>query len=126
MSTLLNSTNILKLAFGAIPPRKIQWQKFASVSTNPDGTEYAVYDAPVEITGFVVPVNKGAYKALGLDFTKVYMSVYTLSDVKDNFKQEVPDRLLFDYGVWNVETTKDWYIYNGWKCCLVVLDKRAS
>lgn len=126
MSTLLNSTNILKLAFGAIPPRKIQWQKFASVSTNSDGTESVVYDDPIEITAHVQPINQNDYKAMGLDFNKIYKQVYALANIQDNSKQEVPDRLLFDNGVWNVISAMDWYVYNGWMSCTVVLDKRAS
>lgn len=126
MSTLLNSTNLLKLAFGAIPPRKILWRKFKEIAIDASGEEVVTYETPEEITAHVQSVEQSNYKNLGLDFTKQYCYVYSLSHIRDNSSQEMPDQLLFDGGTWTVVGLNDWYIYNGWTSVLVVLDKREG
>ena len=126
MSTLLNSTNLLKLAFSVIPPRKILWQKYKDIEDNEDGSDSITWDTPVEITAITQAVDQQNYKALGLDFSKKYMYVHALADLKDNALQPVPDRLIFDGYVWNIISLSDWYIYNKWTSCMVGQDKRYT
>ena len=124
MSTLLNSTNLLKLAFSIIPPRKIQWQKFKSIEANNDGSDSITWDSPTEITAIVQAVDQQNYKALGLDFSKKYVYVHALAELKDNSYQPIADRLIFDGFIWNIVSLTDWFIYNKWTSCMAVQDKR--
>ena len=114
MSSLLNNTNLLKLAFSVIPPRTIYLHKFLKVEVSEDGLDIPTFENPIPIKAVVQAVQSNNYKELNLDFSKKYWSVFSTHEINDNTNQTVSDVLSWDGKFYNITSKTDWYSYNGW------------
>lgn len=123
MTTLLNSTNLLNLALTVIPPREIQWLKFDSWQTNAAGYDIPVYSSPITIQAMVQAMPNSMYEEHGLDKTKNYIVIHTSEHIQDTAGQKIADRFLIDGKFYNVTSTTDWYVYNGWVSVIACEDK---
>lgn len=122
-SSLINATNILKLAMSVIPPRDIEWLQFDKITTNEFGLDVPTYKAPQIIKASVQAVPNSMYQELGIDFTKNLLSVHANADIQDTSTQKVADRLLIDGKYYNVVQKVDWFHFNGWVDVIVSEEK---
>lgn len=113
--------NLLNQAFTVIPQQKFTYCKFASETVNDIGIKVNVYDNGVEYNGSVQAVDSKMYQALGLDFSKKYIQVFSSLNIQNvNNNQETPDKIIWNNKEYLVVNCSDWYMQDGWTNILAV------
>ncbi|WP_310625799.1 phage collar protein [Limnohabitans sp.] len=90
----------------------IPWQ-----SSAPDarGINVDVFGPPVTYNGHVQIINQNRYQALGLDFQKSYIRIYSddaaVSDVE---RSRGSDKIVWNGDTYKVDSITDWQVVDGW------------
>lgn len=106
--------NLLGLALGIVGKQRPMLAKFTGQTTNAAGHRVPSYAAPVAVDASVQPVPQKAYQALGLDFNKEYVSVYTAAGVVATSREGKGDKLTYDGKTYYCESATDWQAQAGW------------
>lgn len=111
---------LLAMAQRLIRPQTVSWSAWQSNTKLGTGVEKPVYADPVDIAGNVQAVPRSMYETLGLDLQKNYVTVYSLTDLRDLERGGGVDRI--DYGGrrYNVESNTDWQNQDGWQGSICV------
>lgn len=112
--------NLLTLAMGVTGSQTVQWQRFKSRTTNAAGHKVPVYYDAASLRGSVQPVPQSRYQALGLDFAKEYVTLYTLAGVVGVERDGAGDRIVWNGKTYNAESDTDWTAQAGWRAVLCV------
>lgn len=112
--------NLLSLALGVVGGHVAQLARFTGRTTNAAGYHESSYAAPVPIQGNVQPVPQRLYQALGLEFGKEYVTLYTPAGVVAVGRDGSGDKLLHDNEVYLCESTTDWNVQAGWVAVVAV------
>lgn len=113
--------NLLNKAFRVIPQQKFTYFKFNSDTVNDIGIKVNVYDNGVEYNGSVQAVDSKMYQALGLDFSKKYIQIFSSLNIQNvNSNQETPDKVVWNGKEYLVVNCSDWYGQDGWTNILAI------
>jgi hypothetical protein len=113
-------SNILKQALSAIASTPVQYFAFVSRVGNAIGLLETTFAAPVTIRGSWQPVPRAMYEKLGLDFTKNYVTFYSVQFIGDVSRDRTGDNFEFNGKRWQVESSNDWQAIDGWNGVLCV------
>lgn len=113
--------NLLNQAFTVIPQQKFTYIQFKGVTVDEMGVKQNEYYAGVEYNGSVQAVDSKMYQALGLDFSKKYIQVFSSLNIQNvNNNQETPDKIIWNNKEYFVVNCSDWYMQDGWTNILAV------
>ena len=113
--------NLLNQAFTVIPQQKFTYLKFKAQTINDLGIKQNEYYAGVEYNGSVQAVDSKMYQALGLDFSKKYIQIFSSLNIQNvNNNQETPDKVVWDSKEYFIVNCSDWYKQDGWTNILAV------
>jgi len=113
MSIILGS-NILEDALELIDRQFIQYYKFISRSLNDVGEWIDVFADPVQIEGSFQPVPRTLYEQYGLDYSKDYVTFFSLANVKEFDRDVSSDQIYFGSDQYNCQSTTKWYQIDEW------------
>lgn len=119
MTGLLQS-NLLKRAFGLIPPQTVSWSKWLSNTLNTAGIDVPSYATAAPIKGSWQAVSRAMYETFGLDLQKDYRMFYTATVLQDLARETACDVIDFGGRRYNVESNTNWQLMNGWQGSLCV------
>lgn len=107
--------NILGLALGAIGGvHDVRLLRFTGSTDNAAGYTVPAYADPVRIVGNVQPLDRKLYQALGLDFAKDYVTLYTSADVQCTGRDRAGDRFTWEGDTYLCESGEHWHMQAGW------------
>ena len=113
--------NLLNQAFRVIPQQKFTYIKFKGYVINNIGSKENEYYEGVEYNGSVQAIDSKMYQALGLDFSKKYIQIFSSLNIQNvNNNQETPDKVLWNDKEYLVVNCSDWYKQDGWTNILAV------
>jgi hypothetical protein len=112
--------NILALAQRLIPPQPVSWERMTGRADNAAGYTVSTYAPAVPITGNVQPVPTRLYQALGLNFAREYVTLYTPAGVVTVGRDESGDRITYDGKQYVCESSTDWREQDGWSAIVAV------
>lgn len=112
--------NLLALAQTVIPSQQLTLAKFTGRATNAAGFQVPTFADPVPLSGSAQPVPQSRYAALGLDFEKTYITLYTSADVVGVARDGSGDRVTFNGDTYSAESLTDWRTQNGWSAIICV------
>jgi len=112
--------NLLRLASSVIKFQTVQHFKFLSRTADARGTFVPSYADPVNIKGSLQPVPLRMFTALGLDFNKEYVILYTSTDVVTVGRDGSGDRLSYNGKNYVCEDRTDWNAQDGWNGVIAV------
>ena len=107
--------NLLGLALTAIGSQPVVWIPWASNATLPDGMVVSNFAPPQTITtGSVQAVPRTRYAAMGLDYTRNYVTWFTPAAVRGVERDRTPDRFIWGGRLFDVVTVTAWAAQDGW------------
>lgn len=112
--------NLLGLALGVLGSQSPTWERFTGRAANAAGYQVPTYAAPVAIAGSVQPIPTRLFQALGLDFQKEYVTLYTPADVVGVGRDESGDRITYNGERYLCESATDWQTQAGWVAIVAV------
>jgi hypothetical protein len=112
--------NIASLALGVVGSQSVQWERFLRRHTNNVGHKVPQYEPAKPLRGNVQPVPTARYAALGLDFAKRYVTLYTPAGVVAVSRDEAGDRIAYDGRTYVAIDETDWLAQAGWVAVLCV------
>ena len=113
--------NLLNQALTLIPKQKFIYRKFNSYQVNEYGNKVDTYDNGIEFEGSVQAVDSKMYQALGLDFSKKYIQIFSSLNINNvNRGQVSPDKIIWNNKEYLVVNCSDWYKQDGWTNILAV------
>lgn len=113
--------DLLNQALTIIPKQKFTYCKYKSNTINDIGLKVDVYETGVEYEGSVQAVDSKMYQALGLDFSKKYIQIFSSLNIQNvNRGQETPDKIIWNNKEYLVVNCSDWYVQDGWTNIIAV------
>lgn len=107
--------NLLGLALTAIGPQPVVWTPWVSSTVLGHGRMVPVFGPPQTITtGSVQAVPRTRYAALGLDYTRNYVTWFTPAPVRGAERDRAPDRFVWAGRLFDVATVTAWAVQDGW------------
>lgn len=108
--------NVLTMALALIPRSTFEVLEWVENTTDDRGIMVDTYAEPVVNVGHVQAVNRSAYQALGLDFQKRYIKVFTDSTpVGDLYRDRSADIIVWNGQQYKATSTSDWMVLDGWQ-----------
>lgn len=112
--------NLLALAQGVVGVQPVTWARMTGRAENGAGYTVATYAPAVAIQGTVQPVPQTKYQALGLDFNREYVTLYTPAGVVSVGRDESGDRIMYNGATYKCESSTDWSGQAGWVAVVAV------
>lgn len=119
---MVPGSNLLKSALTVISSQTVDYYKFLSRAVNAAGLLVATYDTPIQLKGSLQPVARSMYEQLGLDFTKNYFIFYSSNNILTTDRNVSGDKIVFQGGTYQCESTNNWYGVDGWTGTLCIYD----
>lgn len=117
---MIPGANLLSLALGVIGAQPVTWARFIDRTENSAGYQVPNYAAAVAIQGSVQPIAKRLYQALGLDFEKSYVTLYTPAGVVTVGRDGSGDKITYNGATYLCESATDWSAQDGWSAVVAV------
>jgi len=120
---MISGLNLHEIALDVLGSSgQIMLAAYVSTAPNAAGYDVPTYAAQVEITGGVYAVPRARYQALGLDYAKRYVTLYTSHPVRTIERDSAGDRITWDGRTYVCESATDWRTQYGWRkvLCLEV------
>lgn len=117
---MIPGSNLLDDAFLLINTQRVSYFQFLSRSVNQIGYDVAVYASPVYLNGSLQPVPRNLYEKYGLDFQKSYLTFYASANILDVKRDVSGDQIVFNGKKYQVESSNDWFLIDGWVGVLIV------
>lgn len=112
--------NVLAVALGVIARQPVHLLRFAGNVRQPTGVDLPTYATPVAILGSVQAVPRTNYEALGLDFGKDYVNLYTTVLVRAIERDGSGDVFAYAGRYYHAQDRTDWMAQDGWNDVLAV------
>jgi len=112
--------NLFTMASRLIAQQVVQYSRWASRTPNDVGQDVDTYAEAVPMSGSVQAVPRALYQALGLDFTKSYVTFTTPNDIQDLGRDRTGDKFTYFGRTYFVESETDWHDIDGWTQALCV------
>ena len=117
--------NLLNSAFTIIPTQVVQVKRFIDNVVDDAGYLIPDYEEDlIDIKASIQSVPADEMKALGLDFTKRTMKLFTSFDVKSLNTLKQSDIIIYEGIEYDVSTPEDWRRQDGWQSYLLVERKQ--
>jgi hypothetical protein len=113
--------NLLDLASSVIPTQPFDYYKFIGRQTNDIGIDVVNYELPITVYGSIQPVPQNTYMALGLDWQKAYINIYTSKKILDIDRDVSGDKIIFANKEYKCLSNTDWFDMDGWNATLAVM-----
>lgn len=113
-------SNLLSQALTRIAPTEIQWLQFTGRELNDVRQWVSSFADPVTILASVQAVPRSRYEALGLDYQKRYINIFSLSNIVDLARTTSGDRFIWGGRLYEVPSKTDWIPQDGWNEVVVV------
>jgi hypothetical protein len=108
-------SNLLRAALRAIRPQSVTLYRFAGRTTSATGRDVSTFSPPVLVTeGSVQAVPRTRYAAMGLDFTRSYVTWFTSASVRGIERDRAPDQFVFGGRLYDVTSVTPWNLQDGW------------
>lgn len=121
--------NILPIAMNATAilgcNKTFQYYDYSNttLTINDIGNEVPAEPTPVTYTGSIQPVSNKMYEQLGLDLNKNYKVVYCPQLLQSIAEVEVPGRIVYGGGTYDIIENKNWWETNGYTRCVICENK---
>lgn len=106
--------NLLNMASGLIHFQTAQLRRFTGRVTNAQGLDDSTYAAPVPFKGSIQPIPKARYEALGLDWNKIYVMIFSSEPLQVIKRDGTGDRVIYAGLEYLCEDEVDWKAQDGW------------
>ncbi len=90
---------------------------------NEMGVEVPVEPQPIPYIGSIQPVSNKMYEQLGLDLNKNYKVVYCPQLLQSIAEKEIPGRIKYNGGTYDIIENKNWWETNGFTKCVICENK---
>lgn len=118
---MIPGSNILFDALCVIGGVPVSYFSFLSETPNAGGVDVTTYNAAMVISnGTVQAVDRQNYEALGLDFSKRYISWYVPLNAIDLARDISGDVIEVLGRRWQLKGSEDWFGIDGWKELLAI------
>lgn len=119
---MIPGSNLLQQALTVIKPTAVDYYRYSGRATNAIGLDVATYDAAVRLSkASVQPVDRAAFKQMGLDYNKRYIEIFVLgADIEDLGRARAPDQFGYNGRRFEVIGETDWNEIDGWDRVLAV------
>lgn len=111
---MVPGSNLLNRAARLIGLQTVQYEVFTGSSTNEIGLIVPTFAAPVPVLGSVQPIARTIIQAIGLDWQKNYVTLYTSHFVNDVARDQTGDQFTFAGKTFQVLSKTDWTPIDGW------------
>lgn len=112
--------NLLNLALSVQPKQTVQYFAYGGSVLQPDGRKVSSFAAPVNLVGSFQPVPRSAYQAMGLDFSREFVSFFASSAIAVLQRDIAGDEFVFAGSRYHVMSNTEWFNVNGWNANLAV------
>jgi hypothetical protein len=119
-------SNILKSALRVIASQTVDYYQDIGRDNNIIGLDLTSYAPPAKIRGSVQAVPLSAYEALGLDFGKNYVTLYTGTPLIGVERDVSGDIFTFSGKIYQCKATTNWIAIDGWNAVIAVEVKIGS
>lgn len=117
---MIPGVNLLNSALSVIGTKRVVWRAFLSRSQNSLGNWINTYKRDVWLTGSWQSDPADRVKELGYDTSKTYRRFYVSAPVDGVNRGTSPDLLIADGRKYEVVSTDDWIVQDGWIAILCV------
>lgn len=107
-------SNLLKYAFTMMGTSVIQYYRFTGSAFNSVGQPVSVYADPVPIRCSFQPVPRNLYDKYGLDLSKNFSTIYTLTEMIGVERDISGDQVTFAGRRYQCESADNWYNVDKW------------
>lgn len=114
--------NLLRQALRLIRPQTVTYFRAIGRVTAPGGrdvTQFAPAETLANVSVQAVPLSR--YEMLGLDFQKVYVSLFATVDVTGIARDRAGDEFLWNNQRYAVVMETQWFVQDGWTNVVAVL-----
>lgn len=118
-------SNILNMALGLIGRKQVVWRQFNARTQNALGNWVVTYKPDVVLSGSWQSDPTDRVKALGYDSSKSYRRFFVSAPVDGVNRGTSPDLLIADGRKYEVVSTDDWTVQDGW-VSLICVDVGAA
>ena len=112
--------NLLKKAQRLIRPVSINYYKFTGRTTNSAGLDVNTFDTVTALTATVQAVPRKLYDRMGLDYTKRYISIWSVDDIDTLYRDRAGDNIGFNGRRYSVLDDADWTSIDGWNSMVAI------
>ena len=112
--------NLLNIASRVISLRPVPYYRFLARVLNANRQYTTGYEAPTDVAMSVQRVPRSLYKDMGLDFQKVYVTLYASVNVIDLQRDSSGDKIEWAGRWYKIESAGTWYEQDGWARALAV------
>lgn len=117
---MIPGSNILKLAQRVQRKQSFALRKWSGRSTNAAGLIVNTYERDRTFRESIQAVPRGNYQSMGLDFNKVYISIYSTVSIDELRRATSNDRVIFQGETYEVSSETDWSGIDGWVSVMCV------
>lgn len=117
---MIPGANLLGIAFGAIAQQPAQFLRAIGRTQNNLGAWVTQYATPVDVRVSFQSMDSTKYQQLGLDLAKNYYSIWVKLGAEGVNRGASPDRFIVYGKTYEITTTHDWFIQDGWTECVVI------
>ena len=108
--------NLLEDAFQCIDTTEFTYYAFDANATRPDGVKQPGYIDGVPYQGSIQAVDRSQYKEMGLSFSKSYIEIFAIIDIKGIERDRASDQLEWSADGRRYAVSKEvaWQKIDGW------------
>ena len=117
---MIPGINLMNVALTVIGSKRVVWRAFQSRSQNSLGNWINAYKRDAWLSGSWQSVPADRVKELGYDTSKTYKNCYVSAPVDGVNRGTSPDLLIADGRKYEVVSTDDWVVQDGWVAILCV------
>ena len=107
-------SNLLNKALRVIRAQDVTYVQNSGRIKKPNGVYETEYNLPVTIKGSVQAVPLSNYKALGLDLSRSYVTLYTNTPIVGVERDVSGDLFSYNGKVYQAVSTTNWLAMDGW------------
>ena len=115
--------SLLKQAMRAHRKVSAILKRFKARSLNDYGDYINEYYPDETIRGIYMPVSASTIKELGLDVTREYYNFFVEFPIMTTTRNSSPDTIQINNRLHSVISVTDWYLYDGWKEILLIVER---
>jgi hypothetical protein len=116
-------SNLLSVAMRVINPQPLKWRMWLGRVKNARGVfvdSYAPLVDAADIYGSAQPVSRALYQQLGLEFSKIYYTLWVQYDVRVLNRDTSGDVVLYNGLTLKCESDTNWRTADGWRKILAI------
>jgi hypothetical protein len=117
---MIPGSNLLAAAFMMVSPQPFGYVKYTGRAVNSIGLYESSYDAPEILSGSIQAVSRSVYQEYGLDFQKIYFTIFVSKDVVDLARDVSGDMVQWNGRVLQIVSQTPWFNIDGWVSFLAV------